>query len=64
MRSCRLSEDFLDGVCYRLGIQVPVAAPHGLGLVADQFVNDPLVYSLVCQGRDERMPQRVVSLDY
>src|SRR5260370_5604695 len=59
-----LSKDLLDRVCYCLGIQVPVAAPHGLGLVADKLVNDPLVYPLVRQCRDERMPQHVVSLDH
>ena len=59
-----LSEDLLDRICNRLGIQVPVAAAHGLRLMADKLINNPLVYPLVRQSRDEAMAKDVIPFQH
>ena len=35
-----------------------------LGLVADQFINDPLVYSLVRQSGNKAVPQHVIPFEH
>ena len=42
-------------------IKMPVSLPLLFGLMADEFVDDSLVDSLVGECRDERMPQDVVA---
>jgi hypothetical protein len=40
-------EHLLDRVRNRLWVQVTVATPHGLCLVADKLINYTLIYSLI-----------------
>ena len=44
-----LSKNLLDRIGDRLGIQVPVAAPHGLSLMANKLINNSLVNALIRQ---------------
>ena len=64
VQSTCLSKDLLDRIRNRLRVQVPVAAPHGLGLVADKLINDPLVYPLVRQSGNEAVPKDVIPFQH
>ena len=44
-----LSKNLLDRIGDRLGIQVPVATPHGLSLMANKLINNSLVNALIRQ---------------
>ena len=59
-----LFKDLLDRIGNRLRVGLPVAPSHGLGLVADKLVNDPLVYLLVRQSRNEAVPKDVIPFQH
>lgn len=51
----------VDGVRLNLRVKVAISAAHRFGLVANNVVNDPLVYALVGQSRNEAMPKDVIA---
>ena len=59
-----LSKNPSDRIRNRFGIQVPVAAAHGLRLMADKLINDPLVYPLVRQCRNEAVAKDVIPFQH
>jgi hypothetical protein len=60
----REPENPRDRLPHDAGIEMAVALPLLLGLMADHFIDHPLIHALAGQRRNEAMPQHVITAQH